>query len=181
MGESGTHKAKGERTDWLTPPEIVEAVHATFKGPPEIDPCSHPASKVGADESWLLPEADGLDGARWRRHGRTFYVNPPFGPGLSRWVEKCVETAWDGGEIVLVLPAAVETRWWQTHIWPKAERIAFPDRRIQFINPDTGERERNPPMACALVYWGDSPGRFHRAFRGLGWVAPGGGEIGRAG
>jgi phage N-6-adenine-methyltransferase len=168
-------RAKSDRADWCTPPEIVDAVREVFGGTIHLDPCSNPASRVGALRELMVERGDNGLTASWDG-ASAIYVNPPFGAGLSRWVGRCAQAARDhGAQVILLLPAAVETAWWQDVIWPTANRIVFPRGRISFLNPETGDREEGPPKKCALVYWGRHPAHFERVFRPFGHVAVGGG------
>ena len=64
--------------DWCTEDKYVECVHKTFGGPPDLDPCSNPHSRVGARRQYMLPYHDGLV-EDW--DGGSGFMNPPFGKG----------------------------------------------------------------------------------------------------
>jgi hypothetical protein len=68
--------------NWCTPDEVVEAVHETFEGPPDIDPCSNKHSRIRAKVEFSLE--NGYDGLVDRWPGLTAYINHPFGKGWWR-------------------------------------------------------------------------------------------------
>ncbi len=92
------HKGNGadQKHYWLTPPELLAALHAEFDF--TFDPCP-----------WPLPEGfDGLT-CEW---GISNYVNPPFGSiihqgkkkGPTAWVRKAIIEWQKGKLVVLVYP-----------------------------------------------------------------------------
>lgn len=156
------HIADAVRIDWCTPEYIVSAVKDMF-GIIQLDPCSNTNSIVGAVTNYILPTNDGLKDS-WDYS--TIYVNPPFGPGLDLWVKRCVDAYKNhGSEIILLLPAAVETKWWQQLIFPNSPSICFLNKRIKFIGAESGA-----PMPCAIVYFGDDSQGFFKAFKDLGTI-----------
>ena len=155
------HIATAGRTDWCTPQKIVDAAWRALGGCIDLDPCSNVSSLVGARREIRLP-ADGL-AVKWT--GRV-YVNPPFGRDLPRWVDKCRQSyIQNSASVVLLLPAAVDTRLWHDHIWWHASRVCFLRGRLRFVGASA-----SAPMACAVVYWGQIPELFDRAFAALGRV-----------
>jgi hypothetical protein len=88
-GDDGKHY-------WITPPELLAALHAEFQF--DFDPCP-------------FPKPDDFDGltTEW---GSSSYVNPPFGSithegrkkGPTAWVRKAIEEQRKGKRVVLVYP-----------------------------------------------------------------------------
>ena len=82
---------EGNSTDgrhyWLTPPDLMAALHAEFGF--DCDPCPY-------------PRPDGFDGltSPW---GRSNYVNPPF-KGPTAWVRKAIAEHQQGKTVVFVFP-----------------------------------------------------------------------------
>lgn len=157
------HIATAKRRNWCTPQWLVDAVRRALGGRIDLDPCSNRHSIVGARREFRLPKQNGL------RHSwapaRTVYVNPPFGRGLAAWVKRCEEQhrLFDQ-EVILLLPASVDTRHWQNEI-AAAVRICFLRGRVTFIGA-----KACAPMALALVYWGSHPPRFERVFEPFGRI-----------
>lgn len=96
--ENKFHQGNGDdgKHYWLTPPELLAALHAEFSF--DFDPCPYP-----------LPE--GFDGLTcdW---GQSSYVNPPFGSimhegrkkGPTAWARKAIAESQKGKDVVLVYP-----------------------------------------------------------------------------
>lgn len=68
---------------------------------------------------------------------------------ISNWVKRANEANINhDSEVIMIIPAAVDTRHWQKIIFPNAAAINFLKGRVHFdgLGP--------APMACALVYFG---------------------------
>mgnify|MGYP005816097565 FL=1 len=146
--------------DWCTPIEIVSLVHSI--DPIGLDPCSNEHSLVGAKTSWTIKD-DGLT-KRWAGNGLV-YVNPPYGREIEKWVQKCCIEALTGVEIVALLPARVDTRWFQSFA-RNAEEVLFYRGRIRFLGAPN-----SAPFPSVFCYWGMRPAQFRKAFEGKGIVA----------
>ncbi len=159
-------------SEWGTPRKIVQAVHALFDGPPDLDPCSGPESIVQARLSFALPHVDGL-AEPWA--AATIYCNPPYGRDYDRgtsirdWVRRCAEAGASGSEVVALIPVAPNTTHWKLHVFPRATSICFvADPRLRFrVGGD--ENNKGAPMALAAVYWGNRFREFEQVFSGLGY------------
>lgn len=156
------------KTDWLTPPEVVEASRNALGGKIDLDPCSHPKSIVAARKAVLLPE-DGLS-VEWA--GGVF-CNPPF-DDIMRWARKCHTHSYMGGNsAILLIPANVEQPHWHEVIFPNASAVCFFRKRLTYIDGETCIRERSPRFASAAVFFGWDHGaakRFGEAFCHLGSI-----------
>lgn len=151
--------APAGRDDWRTPEEVVDLIRILWDGPPDLDPCAAATADGWFARENVTAEQDGL--ARpWRG---SVFVNPPFGD-LATWAEKCSVEAQSGAEIVLLLPARTDTRYWHAHI-AKARAIAFLRGRLTFVGAPSVA-----PFPTALAYWGHRPWAFHACFRGRGMV-----------
>lgn len=157
------HIATAKRRNWCSPQWLVDAVRKALGGRIDLDPCSNKYSIVGARCEFRWPKQNGLRDP-WTP-AQTVYANPPFGRGLPKWVKCCQEnnSLW-GQEIILLLPASVDTRHWQDEI-AASDRICFLRGRVKFIGATACA-----PMALALVYWGPNPDRFQAVFERFGRV-----------
>lgn len=83
--------------------------------------------------------------------GRTGWgwLNPPFAR-IVPWVEYCHEVGVLGGNIALLVPAAVGANWWRDHVHNVAEVLLL-NGRIHFL-PD--EPKWGYPKDCALCLYG---------------------------
>ena len=108
--------------DFLTPPEIVEAM-----GVFDLDPCASKRSeRLLAAINYRFPEDDGLM-LPWQ--GAVF-VNPPFSE-LQKWVNRFILH----GNGVLLVPARVEVSWfWK--LWHHADGIFFTKGPVKYLCPE---------------------------------------------
>lgn len=94
---------------WSTPHQIYEALHKEFDF--TLDPCPVGASG-GLTMSWK---------------GHHVFCNPPYGPGILRWLRKSREADLS----VFLLPARTDTAWW--HGWAlEADEVRFVRGRLRF-------------------------------------------------
>lgn len=112
---------------WATPKVLYDALNQEFSF--TLDPCP-------------LGGTDGL--ARdWR--GARVYCNPPYGPGIARWLEKASEAEL----AVFLLPSRTDTKWWHEYAM-KANEIRFLKGRLKFGESKTGA----PFPSVILIYRG---------------------------
>lgn len=140
---------------WNTPREVLEAIAPL--GPIALDPCSNGTSVVGARVAWTIDD-DGL-ACSWTETaaGGLIYVNPPYGDELPRWISRCCLEADCGGEIVALVPARVDTRWWAEAL-EHGGTAALWRGRVRYL----GARN-TAPFPIALIYWGPRVDLFRRA------------------
>jgi hypothetical protein len=150
------------RSDWRTPPEVVERVREALGGHISLDPCS--ASHDGfADINLPGPTGSAHDGLAQGWHGGV-YVNPPF-DALATWAAKCASERRDrGSEVILLLPARTDTAYWHDHV-STADLICFWRGRMKFVGAPA-----SCPFPVALAYWGDRPALFPAVFSPKGMV-----------
>src|SRR6266545_925179 len=115
--------------DWCTPDPVLELVR--LLGPIGLDPCSNERSIVGARVEWTAHD-DGL-ARSWAGFGLV-YVNPPYGrKTIAAWAAKC-HAQGRRAEVVALLPARTDTRWWQMFCAPPgAQAVCFLAGRIRFL------------------------------------------------
>ena len=122
---------KGLRTSthghWNTPRAFYEKLDEEF--------CFdfHPCPKD--------PSFDGL-AVPWKTSN---FVNPPYGRGISAWVEKGYRESLKGKLVVFLVPARTDTRWWHDYIM-RADEIRFVKGRLRF-----GGSSNSAPFPSAVV------------------------------
>lgn len=146
------------RDDWQTPECVLERVRRV--GPIDIDPCTSADNPAGAAR-YYTPSHDGL-AQSWYAPGGIAYVNPPYSRCLD-WIAKCAAEAERGCQIIALVPARTDTRWWQ-HCWT-ADAICFWRGRLKFVGAPA-----SAPFPSAIVYWGREPEKFEAAFGDAGKV-----------
>jgi len=151
------------KDDWLTPKWVVERVHRF--GGIALDPC--PAVGFNwVDSETCLGANNGLKES-WETPGLVF-VNPPYGRDIRKWTKRALAFRQLCGDIVLLVPARTDTKWFQ-ELAAEAPAICFIKGRLKFIKPDTLEETDPAPFPSALVWFG-TEGGFGDVFGDLGLV-----------
>jgi len=116
---------------WATPKAVYAALDAEFGF--TLDPCPlHSEAAAGLTMSWS---------------GERVYVNPPYGFGVDRWLEKRKEAAL----AVYLLPSRTDTAWWHDHAM-KADEIRFLRGRLKF-----GDAKNSAPFPSAVLVYRVNP------------------------
>lgn len=124
----------GYSDKWATPSEILEPLNKEFHF--NYDPC--PITWKDGD-----PDALTLD---W---GTSTFCNPPYSR-VAEFVKKASEESKKGKKVVMLINAAVDTQWFHTYIYNKAE-IRFVRGRIKFINPANPDKRVPAPRPSMIV------------------------------
>ena len=130
----------------LTPSYVLDPVR-TALGRIALDPCTLPSNPVGA-EQWYTPAEDGLV-QPWE--GPTF-CNPPYGKAREPWVERCIAHAATGAAVVLLIPAATDTRIFQRAL-DTATAVVFVRGRLKFGVLRPNRRQQAASHPSALIGW----------------------------
>ena len=101
---------------WATPRDVFAALNAEFGF--DFDPCP-----LDGDGDGLAPLF-----TEWR--GRRVFCNPPYGPGINKWLQRGLEASC----AVFLLPARTDTRWFHELVLPHATEIRFVKGRLRFGN-----------------------------------------------
>lgn len=133
-------RAHNTTIEWLTPPELVKKM-----GEFDLDPCT-PISPpfLHAKTNYNIND-DGLT-KEWK--GRV-YMNPPYGKGMEKWIEKLKN---HGNGIALIF-ARTETKCFFNHIWDDADAVLFVKGRIKFYNI-FGEQKGTPGAPSIFIAYG---------------------------
>jgi len=142
-----------DSTSHNTPPVVLRMLRAF--GRIALDPCSNATSIVRARVEWTK-EDDGLPRS-WVAPGLVF-VNPPFGDELPTWIDKMIAEAARGAEIVALVPARTDTKWFE-RVTAVAD-VGFWKGRLKF-----GNAKNAAPFAVALLYFGPRRALFRRVVK----------------
>ena len=74
-------------------------------------------------------------------------MNPPYGRSIGKWVRKAYQESLNGALVVCLLPARVDTAWWQdcAHLG----HVYFVRGRLKF-----GDAKNSAPFPSAIVIFG---------------------------
>ena len=154
MGRLRNGSNPSGNTDWETPDELMDALKREFLWTPhlppdsdyfDLDPC---ATRESCKALARFSLEDGRDGLLLPWYGAVF-VNPPYGRGVGKWVEKCYTEVANGNAalVVALLPSSTGTRWWQEWVM-KATEIRYLKGRIKFVGT------KDPaPFDSVIVVW----------------------------
>ena len=113
---------------WATPAGVYQALDAEFHF--NFDPCP------------LDGTQDGLSTLFTTWAGRRVFCNPPYGPGLAKWMERGLEA----DLAVFLVPARTDTKWFHDMVLPKAKEIRFLKGRLKF-----GGSQNSAPFPSMVV------------------------------
>jgi hypothetical protein len=130
-----------QNDEWLTPPEIVQAL-----SPFDLDPCS-PINRPWDTARIHYTIADNGLWLPWE--GRV-WMNPPYGRETELWLEKL---AAHGNGIALIF-ARTETRMFFKHVWPVANAVLFIEGRLHFYYVDGSRAKENSGGPSMLIAYG---------------------------
>ena len=150
------------RDSWCTPVEILDKIRRI--APIGLDPCSNSESIVEAKTSWTK-EDNAFSKATWAGYGLV-YCNPPYGREIGKWVARCVrEHMVHGAEVIMLLPARTDVRWFQTY-GRAASVICFLRGRVRFVGA-----KHAAPFPSMLLYFGhERIDEFMDVFENDGWM-----------
>jgi len=148
--------ARSKSTDWLTPPEIVEAL-----GPFYMDPCASPDQPWATAVRHLTVDDDGL-AQTWS--GRV-WLNPPFGREAEQWIRRMAIH----GRGTALLPARTETSMWFRFVWGVAEAVCFLRGRPHFCHPNGQRASFNSGTLIALIAY-SAKDDAHLRMAQIGWT-----------
>lgn len=135
---------------WLTPPHIT-----TQLGPFDLDPCAPLQNPhwIGADKHFTEQH----DGLLQPWEGRV-WLNPPYGRGIEKWLEKMALHVEAGGSGIALIFARTDTAAWQEHVFPVADSIYWIRGRLKFYRPDgtPGDHPAGAPSALIAYTYKDT-------------------------
>jgi len=148
-----------EKMDWETPDNVLELVRQI--APIGLDPCTTLKNPTGAMSTYIR---HGLQ-APWDTCPLGLvYCNPPYGRELPAWTRKMRDSSDGDIELIGLVPARPDTRWWHQNI-TTADAICFWRGRLKFKGAPSAA-----PFPSALPYWGPRPERFREVFGPHGWI-----------
>lgn len=132
----------------LTPAYVLNPVREALGGEILLDPCSLASNPTGA-LTFYYPPTDGL-AQSWDYF--TIYCNPPYGKAREPWVERCIAAAQAGSRVVLLIPAATDTKIFQRALATSTEAVLIRGRvKFGVLRPNRRQVAASHPSA--LIGW----------------------------
>lgn len=132
------------KTSWSTPQDFFDKLDAEFHF--GLDPCA--AADNAKCLAYFDESEDGLSHS-WQDYGAVF-MNPPYGRGIGKWLQKAHEEARRGTTVVCLVPARTDTAWW--HDYCMRGEVRFVRGRLKFSGSKI-----NAPFPCAVVIFRPMP------------------------
>jgi len=136
------------RDDWRTPRWLFERLDREFRF--TLDAAASPHNALC--HNYLMNPA-GLV-ADWSRtlsgDPQAVFVNPPYGRGVGKWVEKSIQEQAKGATVVMLMSACTDTIWW-CRSWDFANEIRFITGRVKFLNDRREEVKNGAPKGSAIL------------------------------
>lgn len=153
--------------EWYTPASILDAAREAM-GSIDTDPASsNAANRTVKAVGFYTAEDDGLS----RKWSGNVWMNPPYAQPLVAQFADAVSDKFDAKEIkraCVLVNNATETAWFQRML-DSASAVCLLKGRVRFLDP-AGNPSGAPLQGQAVIYMGENPFRFTRAFAGLGHV-----------
>jgi phage N-6-adenine-methyltransferase len=160
-----SRRATGGSDGWCTPVEVIDRVLRI--GPIGLDPCTSAENPVDAPAFYVGGKRNGLAETWWQEEaldGALAYVNPPYSQ-VGAWAAKVAEEAARSVEVVTLVAARPDPRWFYRLVWDSAQAVCFWRGRLTFVGAPGPA-----PFPSALVYHGRRPWAFEAAFQDAGKV-----------
>lgn len=122
------------KDDWETPQYILDELDREFNFDAD-GACTAENCKFG------ICFTDTFN-ADWK--GLTVFMNPPYGRGIGKFIEKAYNESLKGATVVCLLPARVDTKWF--HDYCLKGEVRFVKGRIKFRGA-----ENNAPFPSMIV------------------------------
>ncbi len=151
----GSHQSHNSiTTEWLTPPEIIQAL-----GPFDYDPC--PASVQapgyqGMDCPPPYPATDSLI-TEWPKDKR-IWLNPPYSSKIEPWLKKLA----DHGNGTALIFARTETAAFCRQVWDRAFALLFIAGRLHFYHNDGTKAKGNSGAPSVLITYSEHDAQMLR-------------------
>jgi hypothetical protein len=136
----------------LTPGYVLGPVREALGGRIGLDPCTEPDNPTGALRFYCPP----ADGAVLPWDAGYVFCNPPYGKARERWVRRCALAAACGSTVILLMPAATDTRIFQEALSTAAE-VIFIRGRLKFGTVRPNLRQAAASHPSALIAWNVAP------------------------
>lgn len=121
--------------NWATPRALLAVVRQEYAI--ELDVC---ASAENAACARFYSKEDDAFKQPW---AGVCWMNPPYGRGIGRWIERAARAAAEGATVVCLLPARTDTKWWHAYCepvlrgrWPG--EVVFLAGRLHFNEAPSG-------------------------------------------
>ena len=154
--------------EWSTPQDFWDKLNERHQftldaaASHENAKCDHYFTKDGLylkGDGFYTTDNYGEDGltAPWGIGSRV-WLNPPYGRGVGKWVEKAhKEAVRYGNRVVMLLPARTDVKWFHQYIWDREESRPYHGVTLDFVKGRLkfGGAESPAPFPSVVVTFGE--------------------------
>jgi phage N-6-adenine-methyltransferase len=143
------------RQNWATPPEFIEAVARRF-GRPDFDLAA--SADNAKAEHYFTEKQDALRQDWTKPLGmspRVCFLNPQYA-NIDPWAKKCAEVRLLPRWTLLLVPASVDSNWFEKHVHGKAHWFGLKGR-ITFLGAESSYMKPLMLAAYGFGVSGSSP------------------------
>ena len=133
--------------DWETPVELFDALDSVFEF--ELDAAATAANTKC--DNFISPQEDafGVDWSSRVPAGSSVWLNPPYGRGVGKWLEKAYSESLRGITVVVLIMVRTDSNWWKDWAMRAAE-IRLIRGRVHFER--NGESGPATAPSAVLVF-----------------------------
>ena len=148
--------------NWQTPKYIFSQIEGEMGVEFNLDPCTTEDNPLET-LYFLTPEHDGLTQSWYMDEPTYVFMNPPYSRGeIDKWVKKAHKEGKKKDIVVVGLLPLRTAKWFMTFVlgsgrilhnlnhWEDLTEgecgIHFLGTRVKFVDPETGEQEKNSPF-----------------------------------
>lgn len=132
------------KQDWATPPHVFRYFDEKYHF--QLDAAAREDNALC--ERFIGPETDSLS-VPWQ--AQTVWLNPPYGRGVGRWVEKAYREAKAGKTVGVLIFARTDTRWWHDFVM-KSLVVYLIRGRLKFVAGDGSASNPATAPSCFVVF-----------------------------
>jgi site-specific DNA-methyltransferase (adenine-specific) len=132
--------------EWGTPQELFDNLDMYYEF--TLDPCAAPWNHKC--DRYFTVEDNGLEQS-WANE--RVFMNPPYGRGIDKWMEKAYnESKYNRAFVIVLVHARTDTNWW--HDWAmRATKIWLINGRMTFDDTDGTPADNPAPFpSCVIMY-----------------------------
>lgn len=123
--------------EWATPQDLFDNMNREFGF--TLDVCATPEN--AKCKRFFTKEEDGLSRG-WGKE--VCWMNPPYGRGIGKWVQKAYLASTFGATVVCLLPSRTDTAWFHKYVMDFAE-LRFIRGRLKF-----GQAKNSAPFPSLI-------------------------------
>lgn len=137
-----------DKQDWRTPQHVFDFFDSRYHF--QLDAAAREDNALC--ERFIGPEEDALS-VPWK--AQTVWLNPPYGRGVGKWVEKAYREAQAGRTVGVLIFARTDTSWWHDYVM-RAKLVFLIRGRLKFLG-DNGEPKNAATAPSCFVVFGKYP------------------------